>query len=131
MSAGASWRFPRLDGFSRPVDWTFQFFSPAAHRMYVANVKEGQVTPIREGLAPYPVSTVSVGKWQLDSHQALNAWVNRSGGSFLRVHPIVDVNARLRRSKEGQLEWIVVGVVRGSPAMQMVRVDATNGWVLD
>lgn len=89
------------------------------------------MTPIREGLAPYPVPTVSVDKWQLDSHQALNAWVNRSGGSFLRVHPIADVNARLRRPKEGQLEWSVVGAVRGSPAVQMVRVDATNGWVTD
>jgi len=42
VSAAASWRFARLDGFSRPVDWTFQFLSPATHRMHVANVNEGK-----------------------------------------------------------------------------------------
>jgi hypothetical protein len=73
---------------------------------------------------------VALEDWQLDSPKALNTWLNNNGGVFLRLHPIVDVNARLRRSKAGQLEWIVAGVGRSSQNVQLVRIDASSGVVV-
>jgi hypothetical protein len=130
VSAAAAWPFVRLDDLSMPTDWTFQFFSPSTSMIYVVNVSETEVTPIREALAPYPLSTVALEDWQLDSPKALNTWLNNNGGVFLRLHPIVDVNARLRRSKGGELEWIVAGVGRNSQNVQLVRIDASSGVVM-
>ena len=93
----------------------------------MVNVSETQVAVLRESLSPYPLSVLPLEEWQIDSVQALNAWLNHGGGGFLKSHPIVDVNARLRRSKEGRAEWIVVGVVRGSQTAHAVRVDAVSG----
>jgi hypothetical protein len=127
VSAAASWPFVRLDDLSLPADWTFQFFSPALQKIFVVNVSETQVAVMRESLSPYPLPVLPLDEWQVDSVQALNAWLNHGGGGFLKAHPIVDVNARLRRSKEGRAQWIVVGVVRSSETVHVVWVDAISG----
>jgi hypothetical protein len=131
VSASASWPFVRLDHFSVPVDWTFQFFSPSTQRIYVVNVNETQVSLIRESLAPYPLPTISMGDWQLDSHEALNAWLNHGGGGLLDRYPVVDVSVRLRQGAGDSLEWVVVGAVRDDPTIQMARIRAVDGAVLE
>ncbi len=79
-SVVASWPFATLDDLSGPVDWTFSFFSPSTQRVYVLNVHPEGITPIRESLSPYPLPVVAADRWQVDSHQALNAWLNGGGG---------------------------------------------------
>jgi len=124
VSAAASWSFAGLDGFSRPTDWTFQFYSPATRRIYVTNVAETMVTRIRETLSPYSLRTVDVEQWQVDSHQALNAWLNRGGGAFLKQHAVVDVSIRLAQAPEGVPMWTVLGIDSSGQATQTERIDA-------
>ena len=130
VSASASWAFALVDDLSKPTGWTFQFFSPRTQKLFVVSVDGTRAAVIREALSPYALPTVAASAWQLDSHQALNAWLNQGGGSFLQAHPIVDISARLRQSDSGRPEWIVAGVVRGSQIAQTVRVDASDGKVL-
>lgn len=130
VSAATSWSFAGLDDFSRPTDWTFQFFSPATQKIYVVNVNEAEVTPLREALSPYVLSTIAIDHWRFDSYEALNQWLNQGGGDFMRAHPIVDVSIRLRQSEEGRPEWGVVGMVRDSQTLQLSRMDAVDGTLL-
>lgn len=127
VSAAASWPFADLDGFSMPVDWTFQFYSPGTQRISVINVNETQVTPIRETLSPYPLAVVTADRWPVDSHQALNAWLNSGGGDFLHAHPVVDVSMRLRSTDDTQPLWVVVGVAGDGQTTQTVQLDASTG----
>jgi hypothetical protein len=128
-SAVASWPFAELDELSGPVDWTFSFFSPGTQRVYVVNVSQEQVTPIREALSPYPLPVVALDRWRVDSHQALSAWLDGGGGEFLRSHSIVDISARLG-VEEGQGLWAVVATGRGNQSVFAIRVDAADGNVL-
>jgi hypothetical protein len=124
VSAAASWPFVSLDDFSLPVDWTFQFYSPATGRVYTINVGQESVTPIRETLSPYELPAIDAAEWQVDSHQAINEWLNRGGGAFLKRHSIVDVSIRLARSPGGTPEWTVVGIEQGGQTVHTERIDA-------
>jgi hypothetical protein len=127
VSVAATWPFASLDNFSRPVDWTFQFYSPATGRVYVINVDQESVTPIHETLSPYSLARIEGDNWQVDSYQAVNAWLNRGGGAFLKRHAVVDVSIRLSRPPEGALEWTIVGVDESGQAVHTERVDAYEG----
>jgi hypothetical protein len=127
VSAAASWPFVGLDDFSRPIDWTFQFYSPATGRVYAINVDGTTVTPIRETLAPYSLPAIDVKRWQVDSHQAVNAWLNRGGGAFLKQHPVVDVSIRLARPQGAAPVWTVLGIDEGGQATRTERVAAYEG----
>lgn len=124
VSAAASWPFASLDGFSRPVDWTFQFYSPATGRVYTINIDQADATPIRETLSPYTLPVIDVDSWQTDSYQAINVWLNQGGGVFLKQHPVVDVSMRLARPQEGAPAWTIVGIDDSGQAIQAERVDA-------
>ena len=130
VSASASWLFVKVDDFSAPTNWTFQFFSPRTQKLYVVSASEAQVTVIRDTLSPYVLPAAPVGEWQLDSNQALSIWLNNGGGDFLAKHPIVDVSAMLQPPEEGGLEWVVIGTVRDSQAVHLVRIDARSGALL-
>jgi hypothetical protein len=118
VSAATSWSFVSLDDFSRPVDWTFQFFSPATGRVYTVNVDQTSVTPIRDTLSPYELSIIDVEHWQIDSYQAINDWLNQGGGTFLKRHPVVDVSIRLAQPRGGAPVWTVVGLTDSGQTAQ-------------
>lgn len=130
VSASASWPFVKLNDFSRPTAWTFQFFSPRTQRIFVVSAGETQVAVIRDSLSPYILPTASTGEWQLDSYQALSIWLNNGGGNLLARHPIVDVSVMLQPSEISNLEWIVIGTVRDSQLVHLVRIDAQSGTLL-
>jgi hypothetical protein len=126
VSAAASWPFVAVDDFSEPTDWTFQFYSAATQHAYVVNVAEQTVTPIRETLLPYSQPTIAAQEWQVDSYQALNAWLNRGGGAFLQRYPVVDVSIRLARTEDTGAVWTIVGLDQAGQAAQTEYVDASG-----
>lgn len=131
VSAAAHWSFARLDHLSQPTTWTFQFFSPGTQRIYVAGVDEQTVTFIRSSLTPYPLATMTADRWQIDSPEALNTWLNYGGGRFLELNPAVDVSARLVAGSGDSIEWVVVGSVSGVPDVQVSHIDAATGNVTE
>jgi hypothetical protein len=131
VSATASWSFAQVDDLSGAVDWTFQFYSPETHQLYVVSVGEELVAPITDMLSPYELPVVSIEDWRVDSHQALGTWLTEGGAAFLKGSSVVDVSASLRHSQQQRLEWSVVGVVRDSQTFHLVRVDASSGQVVE
>ena len=131
VSTATSWPFARVEDLSKPVDWTFQFFSPSTQHLYAVTVRDTQATPFREGLSPYSLPTISIEDWQIDSHQALGIWLDYGGAMFLTSHSVVDISARLRYSEQERLVWIVAGLVRGSQTVYVVAVDAQSGEVVE
>ncbi len=127
-SAAAYWPFVRLDHLSQPTTWTFQFFSPATQHIYVIAVDERNINVIRSSLTPYPLTTLRIEQWQIDSPEALNTWLNHGGGRFLELHPAVDVLARLVAGNEN-IEWVIAGNVSGTDEVYVVRLNATTGQV--
>jgi len=130
-SALSNWAFVELDDLSQPAPWTYQFYSPATGRACTVSVDGTEAIVIRESLSPYPLRPVTGEAWRVDSPQALSAWLEQGGGTFLRRHSVVDLSARLRVSEQGRLEWVVVGLVRDTETMQLVRIDAATGAVLE
>lgn len=130
-SAAATWPFVRLDHLSQPTTWTFQFFSPGTQSIYVVAVDEKNVTFIRSSLTPYPLATMQVEQWRVDSYEALNTWLNQGGGRFLELRPAVDVIARLVAGDGNTIQWVVVGNVSGTDEAHVVRLDATTGQVTE
>lgn len=126
VSAAASWPFADLDGLSAEVDWTFSFYSPGTQRIYVLDVNPDRVLLIRETLSPYPLPIVASEQWQIDSHQALNAWLNGGGGDFLQGYPVVDVSIRLG-SDDGRVVWTIAGAAHRSEAVFTMALDALDG----
>lgn len=124
VSAAASWSFASLDDFSRPIDWTFQFYSPSTTRVYVINVSATTVTLIRETLSPYSLPVIDAEQLQTDSYQAINVWLNRGGGAFLKRNAVVDVSIRLARPQGNAPVWMVVGIDESGQAIQSERLDA-------
>jgi hypothetical protein len=124
VSAAASWPFADLDALSMPVDWTFQFYSPATQRVYLVSANPADVSPIRETLSPYSLSAIPVDAWRVDSHQALNTWLNRGGGTLLKSHPIIDISMRLVSSTENGPVWTILGLDESGKHMWAERVDA-------
>ena len=131
VSATASWSFARVDDFSQPIDWTFQFYSPGTGQLYVVSVDEAQALPITSQLSPYSLPAVSPEAWRVDSQEGLSTWLNQGGAAFLKAHSVVDVSARLHHSADGRLVWSVVGMVRDSQVFHLVRVDAESGQVIE
>jgi hypothetical protein len=129
VSATATWDFAEIDDLSRPVDWTFQFYSPGTQQLYVVNVGEARATPLVGSLSPYELPTIAPGRWRADSYDALSAWLNEGGATFLGSHSVVDVNARIRQAEEGRIEWSVVGVARDQDEQHVVVMDAETGRV--
>lgn len=130
VSATASWPFVKVSDLSAPIDWTFQFFSPGTQYLYVVNLSETESTPIVETFSPYEVQTIAIDRWRIDSPQALGTWLSNGGEDLINRYSVVDVSARLRFAEDGRLIWSVVGVVRDSQTIHLVKVDAESGEVV-
>jgi hypothetical protein len=59
-----------------------------------------------------------------DSHQAINAWLDRGGGTFLKRYAVVDVSIRLAQSPQGVPTWTVLGIDDSGEAIQTEQIDA-------
>lgn len=114
VSASTSWRNATVDMFREPVSWAFQFYSPSARQVQILSVSGGEAKALRESRTAYDLSPVTAEAWQMDSPQALGAWLNAGGGRFLRSHTLVDVRATLRFDKEnGQVVWSIAALESG------------------
>lgn len=115
------------------IEWAFQFFSPATQRLALVTVAGGKARMVREGLSPYVVPTFSTEEWLVDSDQALQVWWDRGGSTVLEQRPDTDLAMELRVSDEGgeYPVWIVAGLVEGAENAFIVRVNATNGALVE
>jgi hypothetical protein len=77
--------------------------------------------------------TFSAEAWRVDSDQALQTWWDRGGGRWVARRPDTDLAMQLRMPDDGDDDpvWTVVGLVVGAEAAFSVRVNATDGTLLE
>ncbi len=125
VSASAVWRKTSVAVLSWPVAWNYQFYSPGTKKIYLIVVRDGQASGIRETLSPYKLATVNIDQWQVDSHQALSAWLNGGGGGFMRQYTLIDIQAKLSMQQD-KLLWIISGTnALGTEGLDVVVEAAT------
>ena len=133
VSASADWPGPTAENLEdQEVAWSFNFYSPAARKVYAVVVSEGQARGVRASQVPRDLNPAPVEGWQIDSPAALATWLAHGGRDFLARYPQAQVSARLRFPSDSPTPlWTVRGLDEQSSAHFMVKIDATSGTIIE
>jgi hypothetical protein len=133
VSASADWLGPTAENLvDQEVPWAFNFYSPAARRVYAVAVSEGQARGVRESQVPRDLNPAPLEGWQLDSPAALATWLANGGRDFLARYPQAEVSAQLRFPSDSPTPlWMVRGSDEQSSANLVVKIDAASGTIVE
>ena len=133
VSASADWPGPTAETLEdQEVPWSFNFYSPAARKVYAIAVSGGQARGVRESWVPRDLNPATVGGWQIDSPAALATWLANGGSDFLTRYPQAEVSAQLRFPSDSPTPlWTVWGADEQSSAHFAVKVDAASGAIVE
>jgi hypothetical protein len=133
VSASADWLGPTAENLEeQEVPCTFNFYSPAAGKVYAVTVSEGQARAVRESQVPQALNPVPVEGWQIDTPAALTTWLANGGRDFLARYPQAEVSARLRFPSDSPTPlWMVRGLDEQSFANLAVKIDAASGTIVE
>jgi hypothetical protein len=129
-SVATSWPQTAVNLLGNPNTWTFRFYSPSQNRLYLVSVTpDGQVTGTPHfRTQTYPPVAIDFEAWSIDAPDALAAWLDNGGGSFLGQRPGIEVMAQLSTNETGGGPvWTVVGLGETSDEYWVVLVDAITG----
>jgi hypothetical protein len=134
VSAWADWPGPTAEnlGGQQEVPWSFNFYSPAARKVYAVAVSEGQARGVRASQVPRDLNPAAVEGWQIDSPAALATWLANGGRDFLARYPQAEVSARLRFPSDNPIPlWTVRGSDEQSSARFVVKIEAAGGTIVE
>ena len=133
VSASADWPSPTAETLEdQEVPWSFNFYSPAARKVYAVAVSGGQARGVRENQVPRDLNPAAVEGWQIDSPAALATWLANGGSDFLTRYPQAEVSAQLRFPSDSPTPlWTVWGADEQSSANFAVKVDAASGTIVE
>ena len=133
VSASADWPGPTAETLEdQEVPWSFNFYSPAARKVYAVAVSGRQARGVRESQVPQDLNPAPVEEWQIDSPAALATWLANGGRDFLARYPQAQVSARLRFPSDSPTPlWTVRGSDEQSSANFLVKVDAASGTIVE
>lgn len=112
ISIAATWEKTDMNQVGQPTSWTYRFYSPSQRRLYFATARgDGQVTGTSHSERIHtPPYTIPLDKWQMDSPEAINTWLNYGGAVMLTAIPGIQVVAQLQiNTPEEPLTWTVAG----------------------
>ena len=134
FTMSATWDKADINTIGQPVSWTYRFYSPGIKRLYFVTVSpEGHVTGTSHSERVYhPPQPIPPDKWQIDSPEALNIWLNHGGAGMLNAIPGIQIVAQLQLSSpDAPLNWIVAGYDPLSKHYHTVFINAQNGEVIE
>ncbi len=83
VSASADWPGPTAENLEdQEVPWSFNFYSPAARKVYAVVVSGGQARGVRENQVPRDLNPAPVEGWQIDSPAASGHLAGQRGPRF-------------------------------------------------
>lgn len=97
VSASATWNHASLTELEQPVEWIYRFYSPGLKRLVFVIVTPEQVVIVRPHLTKVrrELRIVNPTMWQMDSPEAISAWLNNGGGPWLQQAADRVVSAQL------------------------------------
>lgn len=129
MAVTSTWERTELQGVGQPSPWTYRFYSPSARRMlFVTVTPQGEIigTLHTERLIKKP-QFIPLEAWQVDSPEAISAWLNYGGAPMLAAMPGIQVVAQLQVSNdESPLTWTIAGYDRASQNYHSIFINAQN-----
>ena len=133
VSASADWPGPTAETLEdQEVLWSFNFYSPAARKVYAIAVSGGQARGVRESWVPRDLNPAAVEGWQIDSPAALATWLANGGSEFLARYQQAQVRARLRFPSDSPTPlWMIWGADEQSSANFMLKIDAASGIIVE
>jgi hypothetical protein len=133
VSASADWPSSTAEDLGdQKVPWAFNFYSPAARKVYAGAVSEGQARGVRESQVPQDLNPAPVEEWQIDNPTALATWLANGGGDFLARYPQAQVSTRLRFPSDSPVPlWVMRGLDEQSSARFVVKIDAASGTIVE
>jgi hypothetical protein len=133
VSALADWTSPTPETVEdQKVPWTFNFYSPAAHKVYAVAVAGGQARGVRESQVTRNLTPAPLEEWRIDHPAALDTWLANGGRDFLTRYPQAQVGARLRFPSDSPTPlWTVRGSDEQSSANFVVKIDAASGTMVE
>lgn len=133
MAVTSTWEKTALGEVGQPTTWTYRFYSPAARRMFFVTITpEGELIGTLHGEHIYnEPPAIPVDQWQMDSPEAISAWLNYGGATMLAAMPGIQVVAQLQvRNKDSPLTWTIAGYDRISQNYHSIFIDAQSQEVI-
>lgn len=115
------------------TSWGFTFYSPAAQKIAVFSVVEDNVALVSEGDHQQTDPLLSASGWNLDSDEAIKAFLAGGGNRFLNDSGVTTLTMALMASdieENGRLEWQISLFSTQTGQAFTMRLDATNGDIL-
>ncbi len=134
FTLSATWQKADINTIGAPVEWTYRFYSPGIKRLYFVTVSpEGHVMGTSHSERVYhPPQPIPVDRWQIDSSEALNIWLNHGGAGMLNAIPGIQVVAQLQlASPDAPPSWTIAGYDSLSKHYHTVFINAQNGEVIE
>jgi hypothetical protein len=132
VRVAADWDAARLDDLTLGApSWVVTFYSPTAGeqlRVVTSAASARALPPSRPGNLP---RIIDLGRWQVDSQQALTLFLERGAGAFIADHQPVKVFFILSPSGGGRLQWTVAALDASSSEFYQVVIDATTGSIIE
>jgi hypothetical protein len=132
IRVAADWDAARLDDLTLGApDWVVTFYSPTAGeqlRVVVSAASARALAPIRPVNLP---QTVDLGRWQVDSQQALSLFLKDGAEAFIADHQPVRVFLILSPSGSGRLQWTIAALDPSGSESYPVVIDATTGSIIE
>ena len=126
----ANWHTARLDDLAGGASaWDFTFYSPGTGEQRSIVITSTSTWPIAPTRPHALVPAIDLGRWQVDSRQAMESFLGGGGREFVAAWQPVDVFLILGAEEDGRLRWTAMALKPTDSKSYDVLIDATTGKV--
>ena len=133
MAVTSTWSQTELHAVGEPTSWTYRYYSPSTKRMFFVTITpDGNAIGTLHTERPFVTPPfISAENWQVDSPEAISAWLNFGGSTMIAAMPGIQVVAQLQvKEADSPPTWIVAGFDRATQNYLSVSIDANSREVL-
>ncbi len=135
IAVSTNWSEATVQDLGKAEIWDFSFFSAKHNRIFFSVVIPDKQEVTGRGHVVKLKSTLNLinpADWETDSDEALTIWINGGGGGFLEDFPGSSVELLLRQTPDQRKPvWDIIGIGADQSQIFYLRIDATNGEVLN
>jgi hypothetical protein len=113
ISASTSWNHASMAVLEQPVEWVYRFYSPGLQRILFVIVTPEQEIIVQPHLRKIrrELQVIDPAEWQMDSPEAITAWLNSGGGRWLQQAPNPVISAQLTFDLDENVPvWTISGL---------------------
>ena len=134
LKASATWpqgssRETLLQG---KTTWSFTYYSPGAQETAVVTVVDEVATFGSTRPAPGTLFPIDSGAWKIDSHEAIQSFLDSGGGQFLSLSGVSTLTISLSKETDSnRMEWFLSLFSVSNSRSYTASIDAASGEILN